>query len=253
MDQPERRRPHYTIRALLLVIVPLALLLALISAWQTRRQPQLADWPGTIVFSPSGKTFAAEMGDARTMVWDLTTEPPRRLRCSLRCSTKYGLSPRYRLYFSDDATLLAVSPDANEADLWDLKANRSRATLPLGRTPLIAAVSPRGNYAAFSEAYDKSFDLWDLKAGTRLGRIPVADGVHCVDFSWDEQWVIVEERGHQYWPYRVDSLERALQPLQPRIADAQGPHYLIEEKTGAAAAMERCGDQWIGANGSEHL
>jgi WD40 repeat protein len=249
MDQPKRRRPHYTIRALLLVIVPLALLLALISAWQTRRQPQLADWPGTVVFSPSGKTFAAEMGDGRTMVWDLTTDPPRRLRCSLRCSTKYGLTPRYRLFFSDDATLLSVLPDQNEADLWDLKSDRSRGTLPLGRNPTIAAVSSRGNYAAFSAAYDKSFDVWDLKAGTRLGRVPVADGVHCLDFSWDEQWVIAEEGG-QYWPYRADSLERAVRPLQPQSAVWQGPHYLVKEKTRSAAAMDRHGGHWIGSNGA---
>jgi WD40 repeat protein len=181
----------------------------------------------------------------------------------LQCSTDYGLSPRYRLYFADETTLVAPAPLQQRLRFWSLTLNRALPPIDVRRDGTIMVVSPTGRYLAVTEAYSHDVDIWDLTSSTLIKTLSPdpALTLHGAVFTWDERllWLDTIGRGGNGGRFYDTSawkmLDVQLGSGAPRPgwimthAIEHSPQFFVSDANQALLVHRQSGS-WTGSNGA---
>ncbi|WP_433464326.1 WD40 repeat domain-containing serine/threonine protein kinase [Spirillospora sp. CA-128828] len=129
--------------------------------------------PGTVAFSPDGRTLACD-DDKDVRLWDVGT---RRSTALLKGQDKSLFS----VAFSPDGKTLAAG-GKNETRLWDVADRRPRKKIATGAHQV--AFSPDGRFLASRMETDGAVRLWDAGTGEAAGSFTGnAGGVSAMAFS----------------------------------------------------------------------
>ncbi|MBL8822767.1 MAG: hypothetical protein JNJ77_09290 [Planctomycetia bacterium] len=140
---------------------------------------QLAqDWQSVshVVFSPDSKWIATLAQDGEAAVWNGQTGKMHfRFKTCPQGARGYGYESDMR-FAPDGVTLVLVSPNENDLEIWDIPSGQPRATIPNVRC---FGLSPDGKTLISAEYFAKPVSYWNgvlfdylFAAGTYLPLLP---------------------------------------------------------------------------------
>ncbi|MBK9118076.1 MAG: protein kinase [Phycisphaerales bacterium] len=167
-------------------------------AWNLRRdgEPRAyrghTDVPYSVAFAPDGRHFASCANDGNLRIWDRAVDTPAvtiNLRETIvRGAAGNGVRPYspQRVAYAPDGVTLAIGGDDGMILLWDVAAERVRATHAAHRGRITALLYTPAGTELVSASMDGSIAVWDARDFRLVRRIPAhVGGVRTLALSRD--------------------------------------------------------------------